>query len=151
MALKVPAKFEGNLAADPETKISSRTNKPFVTFTLLETERVRDEAGTYSDGDTNAIDVQVHNEHLARHVLNSLKRGNRVVADGTYSSSAYAKNDGGHGTNHSLVAKNVYASLRFNDVTISANSPTLASSDASADAWADVEIAAVDSTSATLK
>jgi single-strand DNA-binding protein len=150
MALKVPAKFEGNLAADPETRISSRSGKTFVAFKVMENERIRAADGTWSDGDPYAIDVQVHDERLASNVTNSLKRGDRVVVDGTYSTEPYVKNGGELGTNHSLFAKNVYASLQFNNVTIERKGPSVAASDASADAWADVEVATIDSATATL-
>lgn len=152
MALKVPAQFEGRLAADPQTQTSSRTGKEFVTFKLLNNERVKDEAGNFTDGETTAVDVQVHDEGLRQHVMNSLKKGNRVSVDGTLTSRPYATKDGELGIGHNMMAKNVYASLRFNDLTITPNKPSAsasASAEVSADPWADVEVANVNGATAT--
>lgn len=152
MALKLPAIFEGNLVADPETRTSSRTNKEFVVFKVMVTERVRDAEGNYADGESTAIDVQVHNERMGQHILNSVKKGDRVAVNGTYTSSPYVK-DGEPGINHILMADGVHASLRFNDVTLPERKPTAsasASAEASYEPWADVEVANVHGATPTL-
>lgn len=101
----------GNLANDPEARISN-AGKPWVTFRLANTPRVRDrQTGDYADGEALWLNCRAFGE-LAEHIVASLAKGLRVIVQGRMTQETYEK-DGQKRVSINLEIDAIGPELRF--------------------------------------
>lgn len=101
----------GNLANDPEARISN-SGKPWVTFRLANTPRVRDrQTGDYTDGEALWLNCRAFGE-LAEHIVASLAKGMRVIVQGRMTQESYEK-DGQKRVSINLEVDAIGPELRF--------------------------------------
>lgn len=108
----------GNLVADPELRVS-QAGKPWVTFRLAATPRVRDrQTQDWVDGETLWLGCRAYGD-LADNIANSLTKGARVLVQGRLSSRSYTDNQGVQRSSLDLDVDEVGPSLRFATAQIS--------------------------------
>lgn len=100
----------GNLTQDPELRFT-KTNKPVATLRVACSDRKKDEAGQWVDGDTLYINAVVWNA-TAQHVAESVSRGDTVIITGKLKQREYQDNDGNTKTIYEVQADYVGAELR---------------------------------------
>ena len=85
----------GNIGTDPEIKFFEGKNGSFgvCSFSLAETERVKDTSGNWADGQTTWYRISVLGKQ-AEVIADSLAKGDRVKVDGTFKQSQYKGKDG---------------------------------------------------------
>ena len=106
----------GNLVADPEGRVS-QNGKPWVTFRVASTPRVRDrQSGDWSDGEPLWLGCRANGE-LADHIVQSLVKGTRVIMQGRLSQRTYEQ-DGQKRTSLDFDVDAIGPELRFNSVTV---------------------------------
>lgn len=106
----------GNLVADPEPRVS-QAGKPWVTFRIASTPRVRDkQSGDWGDGEALWIGCRAYQE-LADHITQSLPKGTRVIVQGRLSQQSYEK-DGQQRTALNLEVEAIGPELRFATATV---------------------------------
>lgn len=106
----------GNLVADPEGRVS-QAGKPWVTFRVASTPRVRDrQSGDYVDGEPLWLGCRAHGD-LADHIVQSLSKGARVIMQGRLSQRTYEQ-DGQKRTSLDFDVEAIGPELRFNSVTV---------------------------------
>lgn len=99
----------GNLGADPELKFTAN-GTAMVKLRLAVTDRVKQQDGTWADGDTMWLDV-IGWRQLAENAAESLVKGSRIIATGKLKSRSYEKADGTKGVSYELVAEDIGPSL----------------------------------------
>lgn len=101
----------GNLVADPDVRVS-QGGKPWVTFRIASTPRVRDrQSGEWSDGEPLWIGCRAYGE-LANNIAASLTKGARVIVQGRLSQRSYEK-DGQQRTSLDLEVDAIGPELQF--------------------------------------
>jgi single-strand DNA-binding protein len=101
----------GNLTADPELRFTT-AGGPVARFTVASTSRVQDNSsGEWRDGDTLFLRCTVW-RRTAENVVESLRKGNRVVVTGRLQQRTYETDDGQRRSTIELVADEVSVSLR---------------------------------------
>lgn len=101
----------GNLANDPEARISN-AGKPWVTFRVANTPRVKDrQTGDYTDGEALWLNCRAFGE-LAEHIVASLAKGLRVIVQGRMTQESYEK-DGQKRVSINLEVDAIGPELRF--------------------------------------
>lgn len=127
----------GNLAADPELRVTSG-GVSVARFRIGCTPR-KSRDGKWEDGETSWYTVNVWRD-LAEHCAESLKKGHQVVVYGALSVRQYEK-DGQTRTSTEVEAYAVGASLQFANVTVAkaAGGGRPAPAD---DGWGDAQPAA---------
>lgn len=85
----------GNIGTEPEIKFYEGKNGNFgvCSFSLAETERVKDTSGNWVDGQTIWYRVSVLGKQ-AEVMVDSLGKGERVKVEGTFKQSQYKGKDG---------------------------------------------------------
>lgn len=82
-------KFSGNLGGDPELSYTP-SGTALAKFSVAETERIRDENGNWSDGDTTWWRC-VAWKNLAEQIAENLAKGSSVLVDGRVKIREYDK------------------------------------------------------------
>ena len=102
----------GNLVADPELRMS-QNGKPWVTFRIASTPRVRDrQTEQWTDGEPLWLGCRAFGEH-AENIANSLTKGTRVIVQGRLTSRRYTDNQGQERTSLDLDVDEIGPGLRF--------------------------------------
>jgi len=131
MTTKIPVTLEGNLTGDPEHGASESGNE-YARFTIAVNDRRLNEAtGRWEDAGAVFHRVVVFNQQ-ARHVAESLHKGDSVLLAGDLRFGTYTdKETGQTRETRDVVADNVAASLKFTSVDVArapkANGPEYAS------------------------
>lgn len=108
----------GNLVADPEARVS-QGGKPWVTFRIASTPRVRDkQSGDWSDGEALFLGCRAFGEY-AENIAASLTKGMRVIMQGRLSQRTYTDNQGQQRTSLDLEVEEVGPSLRWSTASVS--------------------------------
>ncbi|WP_251454117.1 single-stranded DNA-binding protein [Microbacterium sp. Marseille-Q6648] len=127
MTTRIPVTIEGNLTSDPEHGAGESGNE-YARFTVaVNDRRLNQTTGTWEDAGTVFHRVVVFNQQ-ARHVADSLHKGDTVVVAGDLRFGTYTDKDTGQTREtRDVVADTVGASLKFTGVTVDrspkANSP----------------------------
>ncbi len=101
----------GNLVADPEPRIS-QSGKPWVTFRIASTPRVRDkQSGDWADGEALWLGCRAYGEY-ADNIAASLTKGARVIVQGRLTQRTYEQ-DGQKRVSLDLEVEEIGPSLRF--------------------------------------
>lgn len=106
----------GNLVADPEARVS-QAGKPWVTFRIANTPRVRDRnTNEWADGETLWLGCRAYGQE-AENIAASLRKGQRVVVTGRLSQRSYTDNQGNERTALDLEIDEIGVSLKFGTTT----------------------------------
>lgn len=108
--------IRGNLAANPELR-HTPSGKAVSEFTVLESQRTRNEAGTWVDAEPLAHRVVVW-DALAENVVASLTRGDNVVFSGQVRPEAFTGRDGQARVSNKITVDALGADLRWNQVAV---------------------------------
>ncbi|MFZ2503675.1 MAG: single-stranded DNA-binding protein [Nocardioides sp.] len=108
--------FSGNLAADPELRFTPSGNQ-VANLTVLENRRRQDDrTGEWSDLEPNRYRVQVWGS-TAVNIIDSARKGDRVVVVGTIVTDRWADKDTGEArTGQHVKATEVGFSLKYHTV-----------------------------------
>lgn len=107
----------GNLVADPEARVS-QSGKPWVTFRVANTPRVRDrQSGDWSDGESMWLGCRAYGA-LADHIVQSLVKGTRVIMQGRLTQNTYTDNQGQQRTGLNLEVEHIGPELEFATATV---------------------------------
>lgn len=102
----------GNVVASPDLRMS-QAGKPWVTFRIASTPRVRDkQSGDWSDGEPLWLGCRAYGSY-AENIAASLTKGMRVIVEGRLSQRSYTDNQGQQRTSLDLEVEEVGPSLRF--------------------------------------
>ena len=102
----------GNLVADPEPRVS-QAGKPWVTFRIASTPRVRDkQSGDWSDGEPLWLGCRAYGD-MADNIAASLAKGQRVLVQGRLTQRSYTDSQGQQRTSLDLEVEEIGPSLRF--------------------------------------
>lgn len=99
----------GNLTADPETRQVG--NGTVTSFSVAQTPRVKQQDGSYGDGEPTFYRVSAWRE-LGEHAAASLTKGSRVIVMGAFSSRSYEVN-GEKRVSNEVTAEALGPELRF--------------------------------------
>ena len=118
MTTKIPVTLEGNLTGDPEHGASESGNE-YARFTIAVNDRRLNEAtGRWEDAGAVFHRVVVFNQQ-ARHVAESLHKGDSVLLAGDLRFGTYTDKDTGNSREtRDIIADNIGASLKFADVNV---------------------------------
>ena len=104
--------FVGNIVADPELRMS-QAGKPWVTFRLACTPRVKDrDSGEWGDGETTWVGCKAYSDYAAN-IDQSLRKGTRVIVQGRLSTRTYTDNSGVERSSLDLEVEAIGPELRF--------------------------------------
>ncbi|MBF6671162.1 single-stranded DNA-binding protein [Glutamicibacter sp. FBE19] len=107
----------GNLANDPLWRDTA--NGRLLALRLLETQRVFNrESRNWEDGETTRFDVAITDERMAKNVMASAGKGDRLTVTGSYDVQSYVGSEGEAGLNHRIFANDVAASMKFTEVQV---------------------------------
>lgn len=107
----------GNLVADPEPRVS-QGGKPWVTFRVANTPRVRDrQSGDWSDGESMWLGCRAYGA-LADHIVQSLVKGTRVIMQGRLTQNTYTDNQGQQRTGLNFEVDAIGPELTFATATV---------------------------------
>ena len=109
--------IEGNLTRDPNGGYGKDTGKAYTHLDIAVTDRIRNTQGDWVDGPPTYYRVTVFGK-TAENALNSLAKGNTVIATGDLTVRAYTCTDGTPGISHEIVADHLGAALTYTTVTI---------------------------------
>lgn len=102
----------GNVVADPEPRVS-QAGKPWVTFRMASTPRVRDrQTGDWSDGEPLWLGCRAYGE-MAENIAASLIKGTRVLVQGRLTQRSYQDAQGQQRQSLDLEVEEIGPSLRF--------------------------------------
>jgi single-strand DNA-binding protein len=101
----------GNLTDDPELRYT-QNGTPVATFNLAVNQRVKDQDGTWRDGETSFFRVNVWRDQ-AEHVAESLSKGHRAVVLGRLRTRAWETSEGDKRTSTEIDADEVAPSLKW--------------------------------------
>lgn len=124
----------GNLAKDPELRFTP-SGEAVANFTVAVSKRVRDAAGTWTEGPPSYVRCSIWRQQ-AEHLVESLTKGNRVIVVGEMRQRDYEDRSGEKRSVWECEAQEVSASLRFATVKATRatkNAPQQAQND---DPWA---------------
>lgn len=118
MTTRIPVTIEGNLTGDPEHGTGESGNE-YARFTVaINDRRLNETTGTWEDAGTVFHRVVVFNQQ-ARHVSESLRKGDNVLVAGDLRFGTYTDKESGQTREtRDIVADNVGASLKFSGVDI---------------------------------
>lgn len=122
----------GNLATDPLWRDTA--NGRILALRLLETQRVMNrETRKWEDGETTRFDVAITDERMAKNVMASASKGDRLTVTGSYDIQPYVDTKGEAGMNHRIFAKDVAASMKFTEIQVPERQKSAAAPDV--DPW----------------
>jgi single-strand DNA-binding protein len=101
----------GNLTDDPELRYT-QNGTPVVNFNLAVNQRVKDQDGTWRDGETSFFRVNVWRDQ-AEHVAESLAKGHRAVVLGRLRTRTWETTEGDKRTSTEIDADEVAPSLKW--------------------------------------
>ena len=138
MAGEPTTTIAGNLTTDPDLRFTP-SGTAVANFTIASTPRIQDrQTNDWKDGETLFIRCTVWRE-MAQYVVDSLHKGNRVIAEGTLKSRSYETREGEKRTVIELDVEEIGASLRYGAVTpagrTAAGTAEPAEPDPAAQAW----------------
>ncbi|WP_396655608.1 single-stranded DNA-binding protein [Microbacterium sp.] len=118
MSTRIPVTIEGNLTGDPEHATGESGNE-YARFTVaVNDRRLNETTNRWEDAGTVFHRVVVFNQQ-ARHVANSLRKGDSVVVAGDLRFGTYTDKDTGNSREtRDIIADNIGASLKFADVNV---------------------------------
>jgi single-strand DNA-binding protein len=117
MPTRIPVTIEGNLTADPEHD-TSENGVEYARFSVaVNDRRLNEETKQWEDAGTVFHRVVVFNEQ-ARHVVDSVRKGDSVLVAGDLRFGSYTDKDEKVRESRDIVADTVGASLRFAPVSI---------------------------------
>ena len=109
--------IEGNLTRDPDGGYGKDTGQAYTHLDIAVTDRVRNNQSEWEDGPTTYYRVTAFGK-TAENVLNSLTKGNTVIATGQLTVRSYTRTDGTPGTANDIIADHLGAALTHTSVTI---------------------------------
>ena len=101
----------GNLTDDPELRFT-QNGVPVANFRLAVNQRVKDQDGTWRDGEASYFRVNVWRDQ-AENVAESLRKGNRAVVVGRLKTRSWETNEGDKRTVTEIDASEVAPSLKW--------------------------------------
>lgn len=118
MTTRIPVTLEGNLTSDPEHGNSESGNE-YARFTVaINDRRLNETTNRWDDVGTVFHRVVVFNQQ-ARHVADSLRKGDNVIVAGDLRFGTYVDRETGQAREtRDIVADNVGVSLKFADVIV---------------------------------
>jgi single-strand DNA-binding protein len=117
MPTQIPVTIEGNLTADPEHD-TSENGVEYARFSVaVNDRRLNEDTNKWEDAGTVFHRVVVFNDQ-ARHVVDSLRKGDSVLVAGDLRFGSYTDKDDNVRESRDIVADTVAASLRFATVNI---------------------------------
>lgn len=114
-----PITLTGTAGSDATLRFSS-AGTAVASFSVATSERKKDAAGNWLDGDTTWWKVVCFNAQ-AENVAVSVLKGTRVVVTGKATMRTWGKDDGTKGYSLEVVADEVAASMRWAEVTVAKN------------------------------
>ena len=115
-----PGSIAGTLCADPELRFSGG-GKALVKARVAVAERFQDRnTGKWSNGPAEFVDVTVWGKQGV-HVVECLRKGDRVVVNGIWQESTWTGKDEQQHTSRSLTARDMGPSLMFRAVRVLRN------------------------------
>ncbi|WP_169583260.1 MULTISPECIES: single-stranded DNA-binding protein [Microbacterium] len=121
MTTKIPVTIEGNLTGDPEHG-TGESGTDYARFTVaVNDRRLNEETQRWEDAGTVFHRIVVFNQQ-ARHVADSLRKGDSVLVAGDLRFGTYVDKDSGQTREtRDIVADNVGASLKFTGIAVERN------------------------------
>ena len=117
MSTRIPVTIEGNLTADPEHD-TSENGVEYARFSVaVNDRRLNEQTQRWEDAGTVFHRVVVFNDQ-ARHVIDSLRKGDSVLVAGDLHFGSYTDKDDNVRESRDIVAETIGASLRFATVEI---------------------------------
>lgn len=117
MTTRIPVTIEGNLTADPEHDTSENGVEYARLTVAVNDRRLNEQTGKWEDAGTVFHRAVVFNDQ-ARHVVDSLRKGDSVLVAGDLRFGSYKDKEGAERESRDIVADTVAASLRFATVSI---------------------------------
>lgn len=118
MANEPQVPIVGNLVADPEPRVS-QTGKPWVTFKVANTPRVRDrQSGDWSDGDALFVDCRAYGK-IAENIAASFAKGMRVFVYGRLTQRNYTDKNNNQRSSMQLEVEYAGPELTFATASVS--------------------------------
>ena len=106
--------IEGNVGQDPELRFTQSGNA-VANFSVAVTERIRQDDGTWTDGDTSWFRVTAWRD-LAENAAESLRQGMRVVVTGRFKLDTYEDESGKSRVAPELTADDIGVSIRWKPI-----------------------------------
>lgn len=107
-----PGSLAGNLTRDPELRFTTN-GLPVTTLRVAVAERVKDPAtGAWTEGPTEYFTVECW-RGLAENVVENLRKGHRIIAEGEWTSTAWEDKNGDPQEKIFLAARELGPSLLF--------------------------------------
>lgn len=107
-----PGSIAGNLTADPELRYTG-SGRPVASLRIACSERVKNqESGKWEDGPVSFYTVTAWG-NLGEHCVETLQRGDRIVAEGRWTSQVWEDKDGVKQERIVLTARDCGPSLQF--------------------------------------
>lgn len=132
MTTRIPVTIEGNLTADPEHDTSEKGVEYARLSVAVNDRRLNEQTGKWEDAGTVFHRAVVFNDQ-ARHVVDSLRKGDSVLVAGDLRFGSYTDKDGAEKESRDIVADTVAASLRFATVSIERTAPKASGPNANAE------------------
>ena len=109
---KGPGSLAGNLTREPELRYTT-TGRPVTNLGVAYSERVRDDkTGEWKDGPVAFYEVQAWGP-LAENCCEYLRKGDRIVAEGRWTSQTWTDKDGHEQEKIVLTARDLGPSMMF--------------------------------------
>ena len=107
--------IEGNLTTDPQGGHARTTGRSYVWLQVAVNERVKGSEGHYDMGPTVYYRVTAFGSR-ADHAINSLHKGDTIIAAGTYTVEGFHRDDGTTAETHEITADHLGVSLKYTDI-----------------------------------
>ncbi len=101
--------IQGNVGADPELRFTA-SGDGVASFSVAVTERIRNDAGDWEDGDTTWYRVTAWRK-LGENVAESIRQGDRVIVTGRLKADNWEDRDGNARTSLDVQANDVGKSV----------------------------------------
>jgi single-strand DNA-binding protein len=109
--------IEGNLTRDPNGGYGKDSGKAYTHLDVAVTDRIKNANGEWIDGPPTYYRVTVFG-HTAENALNSLTKGNTIIATGELTVRNYTRTDGTPGIAHDIIADHLGAALTYTTIII---------------------------------
>jgi single-strand DNA-binding protein len=107
-----PGSVAGNVTKDPDLRYTPQ-GRAVTTVRVAASSRVRnDRTGEWEDGPTEYFDVTAWGQ-LAENIIESLQKGDRIVAEGRWVANSWVDNDGVEHERITLTARDLGPSMLF--------------------------------------
>ncbi len=118
--------IEGNLTRDPNGGYGKDTGKAYTHLDVAVTDRTRNNQGDWADGPPTYYRVTVFGK-TAENALNSLAKGNTVIATGQLTIRSYTRTDGTPSITNEITADHLGAALTYTTIMITPKTTSQAS------------------------